>query len=132
MYEEGNDGLVALQERLEEAAAAIKPTTTAMRNKNKFTVADEIRVVASEAAKCRDPVRRKSLRKRARTTHREFDAGRAASPRGKVVQRIAVTKVWANGRASEDRDECTEEVRAHCEKRCRPRVLVTREVGEIV
>ena len=27
-----------------------------------------------------------------------------------------VTKLWINGRASEDKDEWTEEVRAHCEK----------------
>ena len=54
-YDERNDGLVALQERLEDEAAA--------RNKNKFTVPDEIREVAAVAAKCRDPVRRKSLRK---------------------------------------------------------------------
>ena len=27
-----------------------------------------------------------------------------------------VTKLWVNGRASEDRDEWTEEVRAHCER----------------
>ena len=38
MYEDENDGLVALQERLEEAEAAVKATTTAMRNKNKFMV----------------------------------------------------------------------------------------------
>ena len=38
-----HDGLVALQERLEEAAAAVKATKTALRNRNKFTVPDEIR-----------------------------------------------------------------------------------------
>ena len=27
-----------------------------------------------------------------------------------------MTKLWVNGRASEDRDECKEEVRAHCEQ----------------
>ena len=46
--------LVALQERLDEAAAAAKATTTALRE------------MAVEAPKCRDPVRRNQLRKRAR------------------------------------------------------------------
>ena len=30
--------------------------------------------------------------------------------------RRVVTKLWVNGRASEDRDEWTEEVRDHCER----------------
>ena len=114
MEEDGNDGLVALQERLEEAAAAVKAISAAMRNKNKFMVPDEIREMAAEASKFRDPVRRKPLRKRDRKARREFDAGRAALPRSKVAQRPVVTKLWVNGRAS-DRDEWTEEVRAHCE-----------------
>ena len=59
-YEERNDVPVALQERLEDAAAAVKATTTAMRNKNNLTVPDEMREMAVEPAKCRDPVRRKS------------------------------------------------------------------------
>ena len=33
--------------------------------------------MAAEAAICRDPVRRKSLRKEARKARKEFDAGRA-------------------------------------------------------
>ena len=107
-----HDGLVAQQERLEEAAAAVKATTTAVRNRNKFTVPDEIREMAAEAAKCRGPVRRK----RARKSRREFEAGRAVLPRGKVTHRPVVTKLWINGRAREDRDEWTEEVSAHCEK----------------
>ena len=53
------------EHRLGKAAAAINATTTASRNRNKFTVRDEIREMAAEAAKCREPVRRKSLRKRA-------------------------------------------------------------------
>ena len=36
-------------------------------------------------------------------------------PTGKIVQRPVVTKLWNNGRASEDRDEWKEEVRIHCE-----------------
>ena len=47
-------------------------TTTAMRNKNKFTVPDEIREMATEAATCRDPVRRKLLRKEAGKARREL------------------------------------------------------------
>ena len=36
-------------------------------------------------------------------------------PRRKVINRPVVT-LWVNGRASEDRDEWTEELRAHCER----------------
>ena len=61
--EDESDGLAALQGRLEEAAAAVKAATTASRNRNKFSVPDDIRVMAAEAAKYRDPVRRKLLRK---------------------------------------------------------------------
>ena len=92
-HEDGDDGLAALLERLEEAAAAVKATTTALRNRNKFTVPDEIREMAAEAATCRD----------------------------------LVTKLWINGRASEDRDEWTEEVRVHCEK-CYDDKMETSEV----
>ena len=38
-----------------------------------------------------------------------------------------VTKLWINGRANEDRDEWTEEVRAHCE-RCYDDITQTSEV----
>ena len=60
--EDEHDGLVALQEGLEVAAAEVKATTTAVLNRNKFTVADEIMEMAAEAAQCRDPVKRKLLR----------------------------------------------------------------------
>ena len=40
---------------------------------------------------------------------------------------VTVTKLWVNGRASEDRDEWTEEVRAHCEK-CYDDKMETSEV----
>ena len=33
-----------------------------------------------------------------------------------MIYRPVVTELWINGRASEDRDEWTVEVRAHCEK----------------
>ena len=69
------DGLTAPQDRLGKAAAATKATATALRNRSKFTVPDEIREMAAEAAKCRDPVRRKLLQKRARKARREFEAG---------------------------------------------------------
>ena len=55
-----HDGLVALQERLEAAAAALKATTTALRNRNKFTVLDEIRDMAIEAAKMQGPVEKEA------------------------------------------------------------------------
>ena len=79
-------------------------------------VPDEIREMSALAAQCRDPVRRKILRKKARKARREFDAGVSALPRGKIVKRPVVTKLWINGRASEDRDEWNEEVKLHCEK----------------
>ena len=62
------------------------------------------------------PVRKKELRNIARKARREFEAGRDVLPREKVVHRPVVTKLWINGRASEERDEWTEEVRAHCER----------------
>ena len=43
------------REYLKEAAAAVKAATTPLRNRNKFTVPDEIREMAAEASKCRDP-----------------------------------------------------------------------------
>ena len=52
--EDDDEGLVFLQERLVDAAAAVKATTTALRNKFKFCVPDEIRDMASEAAECRN------------------------------------------------------------------------------
>ena len=66
-------------------------------------VPDEIREMAAEAAKCRDPGRRKLLRKSACKARREFDARRTALPKGKVVHRPVVTKLWVNEWASEDR-----------------------------
>ena len=94
---DGCDGLVVLQERREEAAATAKATSTTSRNRNKFSVPDEIREMAAEAAKCRDEAKRKLPRKRAR---REFEAGRAVLPWDKVNHRPVVTKLWINGRAS--------------------------------
>ena len=44
-----------------------------------------------------------------------------------MTHRLVVTKLWINGRASEDRDEWTEEVRAHCEK-CYDDKMETSEV----
>ena len=43
--------------------------------------------------------------KMAREARRELEAGRAVLPTKKVINRPAVTKLWVNGRASEDRDE---------------------------
>ena len=88
---------------------------------------DEIRENAAEAAHCRDPVRRKLLWKRARKARRDFEAGGAVLPRSKVIHRPVVTRLLINGRAREDEDECTEEVRAHCDK-CYDDKMETSEV----
>ena len=114
--DENEDGLEALQSRLEVSVAQTKATTTASRNNQKFMVPDEIREMSALAAQCRDPVRRKVLRKKARKARREFDARVGALPRGKTVKRPVVKKLWINGRASEDRDERNEEVKIHSEK----------------
>ena len=100
------------------AAAEIRATTTSSRNRNKFCVPEEVRQMASDAVKSRDAVRIRFLRKIARKARREFEAEKAVLPRGKVINRLVVTKLWVTGRASEDRDEWTEEDRAHCERCC--------------
>ena len=43
----GRMGRSPYRERLEEVATAVKATTTAIINKNKFTVLDEIREMAA-------------------------------------------------------------------------------------
>ena len=115
------------KKRLVDAAAAVKATATASRNRNIFFVPDEIRDMASEAAQCRNPVRKKELRKIALKARREFEAGTAVLTRGKVIQRPVVTKLWVNGCANEDGDEGAEDVRAHCE-RCHNDKAKTSEV----
>ena len=79
-------GRDTLQERLEEAAVTVKATRTATRNKNKFNIPVEIRKMATGAAKCRNLVLRKELRKKARKARREFDGRVGALPRGKTIQ----------------------------------------------
>ena len=64
----------------------------------------------------RDLVKRRILRKKAQKARREFDARVGALLRAKVVKKPVVTKLWVNGRATEDREEWCEEVRLHCEK----------------
>ena len=56
-------------------------------------------------------VRRRHLRKIARKARREFEAERAVLPRGKPWSRSSGSMA-----AREDRDEWTEEIRAHCER----------------
>ena len=63
--EKQEDGLEALQLRFETAAGQVKATTMVSRNKKKFAVPDEIRVMAAMAAQSRDPVKRRALRKKA-------------------------------------------------------------------
>ena len=60
-------------------------------------------------------MRKRRLRKIAQRARREFEAGKAVLPRGNLINRPVVTGLWVNGRASEDRDEWTEEVGVHCE-----------------
>ena len=74
---------------------------------------EEIRRRASDAAKSRDPVTRRHFRKIAQKARREIEAGKAVLPKEKVI-RLVLTKLWVNSRVSEDRDELTEEVKAHC------------------
>ena len=115
--EEG-EGLVLLHDGLVSAVAEVEGTTTLSRNSDKFCVPDEIRKIAADAAKCRNPVTKKHMRKIARNARREIEARRAVLPREKVIDRLVVTKLWVNGRANDDRDEWTEDFRAHCERCC--------------
>ena len=117
-HPQAGDGLAFLHDRLVEAVVEVEATTTSSRNMNKFCVPEEIRQMVSDAAKCRDPVRRKHLRKIAHRARHEFEAGKAVLPKSKVMNRLVVTKLWVNGLASEDRDEWTEGFRAHCERCC--------------
>ena len=84
-----------MQARLEGAVVVIKATTMASRNKNK-------------------PARKRVLRKKALKARGEFEARMGALPRGKVVKKPVVTKLWVDGRATEDRVEWCEEVRLRC------------------
>ena len=97
------------------ADAEVKATTSS-RNGNNFCVPDEIRNLASDAVRCQNHVRKKQLRKIVRKARSELEAGRVVLPREKVKHRPVVTQLWVNGRASEDRDEWTGEVRGHCER----------------
>ena len=63
------------------------------------------------------PREKKTLAQIAHRARREFEAGKAVLPKGKVINTPVVTKLWVNGRASEDRDEWTEGIRAHCERK---------------
>ena len=63
---EDDEGLVFLHDWLVGAAAEVKATTISSRNRNKFCVLEETREMASDAAKCRNTVRKKELRKIAR------------------------------------------------------------------
>ena len=88
--------------------------------------------MAAEAAKCRDPVRRKLLRKGARKARREFEAGRVVQPRGKVIHRAVVmpTRIETSGQRMSEHtcEKCYDDKWRR--QRCRPRGFVTKEVGE--
>ena len=60
---DGQEGrLEFLLETLKDAAA-VKATTTATRNKNKFNIPMVFRMMATAGANCRNPVLEKDLRK---------------------------------------------------------------------
>ena len=84
------------------AAAEILAAITSSRNRNKFCVPEDIRQMASEAAKSRDPVRGRHLRKIAQKARREFEAVKAVLPRGKVVG------LWSRSSGSMDTPASTE------------------------
>ena len=86
-------GLEAFQASVEGAAVEITAPAMASRNKNMFMVPEEMREMASLAAKCRDLARRRVLRKKAQIARREFDATMGALPRDKVVKKPVVTKL---------------------------------------
>ena len=84
--------LDSLQKRLEEAVATVNATTTTMRNK----INARFRIISEKWRRRQSPS--------------------VALPRGKLVERPTVEQFWVNGKASEDREEWMEEVRAHCER----------------
>ena len=58
------------------------------------------------AAKCRNSVSRKAIRKNSQETEERIDARVGSVPKGRL---------WINGKVSEDRDD-DKEVRTHCER----------------
>ena len=100
--------LLSLQARLEEAVVAVKATTMATRNNNKFKIPAEIRKLATEAARCRNPI----LRGR---PDDNLIPGLVFFI-DEIAQRAVVKKLLVAGRASEDREAWMEEVEAHCER----------------
>ena len=92
-------GLEAPQKRLEEAAAAVKATLMATRNKNKFQVPAEIRQMATEVARCRNPILRKDLRKKRGRPGDKLMPGRVPVPEVFVSRRLLYEKCY------EDKDE---------------------------
>ena len=84
---------------------------------NKFMVPEEVRVLASSAAQCCDPVKRKVLRKHAQKARREFDLEVGALPRGKIDKEACGDHALGQRRGDpEDREEWCDEVRLHFEK----------------
>ena len=67
---EEKEGLVLLHDRLVGAVAEIRATTTSSRNRNNFCMVEEMRQMASDAAKSRHPVRRRHPHKIARKARR--------------------------------------------------------------
>ena len=97
MGEEKKDagGLESLQARLEKAVTSVKATSTAVRDKSKFKILDDLREMA--AANYRDLM----------------SQGLGLSLWVTMVRRPTEKQLWINGRVSEDREGRMEEVRAH-------------------
>ena len=94
---EDGEGLVHLHDRLVKAAVRDESYPRPRQGTGKFCVPEEVRQMASNAAKCKDPVRRRRLRKIAQRARREFEACKAVLPRGKVIiNRPVITKLWVN------------------------------------
>ena len=72
----------------------IKATTTSSRNRKTFCVPDEIRLLASDAAKLQGPREKKTPTQDCPERSTRILAGKAVLPKGKVINRL--------GRASED------------------------------
>ena len=74
MDTEDEHGLSDSQARLEDLAESTRASTLATRRRRKYTEPEDIKNQEREPAKCRNLVRRKTLRKEARKVKREWEA----------------------------------------------------------
>ena len=70
MDTEDEHGLSDSQARLEDAAESTRASTLATRRRRKYTEPEDIKNEEREPAKCRNLVRRKTLRKEARKSQK--------------------------------------------------------------